>query len=152
MITQEILKDHLSYDINTGVFTRVKSINNKVRIGDTAGGHDAKGYICLRLAGKTYKAHRLAWLYVYGSLPVGEIDHINHDPSDNRIDNLRDVSKAVNQQNQKNPHGVQKDRGRFKAVIRANGTRHHIGSFGSKEEAYAAYMSAKSVLHVEARK
>lgn len=152
MLDQKILKEHLSYDPDTGVFKRIKSLNNKVRIGDVAGGLDAKGYVCLRLLGEMQKAHRLAWLYVYGSLPTGEIDHINHNPSDNRIDNLRDVSKAVNQQNQKNPHGVQKDRGRFIAIIRANGERFYLGCFGSKEEAQTTYISAKALLHTEARK
>ena len=77
MITQKELLENLVYDKDTGVFTRKISLNTKIRVGDVAGGKDVKGYVCIRVMGKTYKAHRLAWLYVHGKWPENEIDHIN---------------------------------------------------------------------------
>jgi hypothetical protein len=56
MITQKELLENLLYDKDTGIFTRKISLNTKVRVGDVAGGKDTKGYVCIRVAGKTYKA------------------------------------------------------------------------------------------------
>lgn len=152
MITQQELVDSLNYSQETGVFTRAKRTSNRINVGDIAGSPDSKGYLCIRVCGKTYKAHRLVWLYVHGLWPENEIDHINHDVADNRICNLRDVSKSVNQQNPKTIKGVQKDRSRFRSSIRVNGKRINLGSFISLELAKASYIQAKKILHVEARK
>lgn len=152
MITQTELQALLSYDAETGLFRRKVRSSNRIKEGEIAGSLDAKGYVCIRVSGKTYKAHRLAWLYVYGQMPTGEIDHINHSKADNRIENLRDVSKAVNQQNPKTIKGVQKDRSRFRSQIRVNGKRINLGSFDTEQKARDAYLSAKRTFHVEARK
>lgn len=84
MMNQEILKLHLDYNQNTGVFIRRISLCNRVKIGDVAGNTNLQGYVAIRVLGKLYKAHRLAWLYVYGEFPR-DIDHINGVKSDNRI-------------------------------------------------------------------
>ena len=57
------------------------------------------GYFTGRVLKDTYKAHRVIWAMHYGEWPRGQIDHINHDRSDNRIENLRDVTMSVNQRN-----------------------------------------------------
>lgn len=151
MLTQDELKALLHYDSDTGVFTRLVRTSNAINVGDIAGTTDAKGYVIIRVKGVTHKAHRLAWLYVHGVWPSGEVDHINHDPSDNRISNLRDVSKSANQQNRRAPRGYSRDGNRWKAQIRVCGKWQHLGCFATESEAHAAYLSAKSQLHQKAR-
>src|SRR5690606_8595946 len=94
ILTQKRLRELVSYCPDTGIFH--DSISGK-----QISGYDSKGYRRLWLDGRNYMMHRLAWLYVYGRWPRAMIDHINGDPRDNRIVNLRDVTNAVNQQNQR---------------------------------------------------
>jgi hypothetical protein len=151
MITQKELLENLLYNKDTGVFTRKISLNTKVKVGDVAGGKDTKGYVCIRVVGKTYKAHRLAWLYVYGNIPIAEIDHINGIKDDNRIANLRDVTKSVNQQNRRFVKGYSKDGNRWKAQIRFGGKWKHLGCYETEQQAHVAYLSAKTKVHMKAR-
>ena len=89
-LNQETLKEVLNYDENTGIFTNCKT-------GKIMGiGGNSHGYIALSIFGKRYLAHRIAWLYVYGEFPKNQIDHINHDKVDNRIENLRDITAREN--------------------------------------------------------
>lgn len=111
--------------------------------GKECGTNDDKGYrrILFRFdAGKTFKirVHRLAWFITYGVIPTGEIDHINQDKSDNRISNLRDVPKDVNQRNGtmkgNNTSGIpgvvwHKQRGKWCAQASVRGKHYHIGLF-----------------------
>jgi hypothetical protein len=101
MITQEELKEFLNYDPNTGIFKwkKIGHTSNK-KIGDIAGGL-CLGYVVIKLKDKQYKAHRLAWLYIYGKWPKDQIDHINGNKSDNKINNLREVNQSQNNFNRK---------------------------------------------------
>jgi len=75
MLTQERLKELLTYNPDTGVFTRKKvSRGGRWKVGTL----DGTGYIHTRVDYKIYLAHRLAWLYMYGEFPTETIDHINH--------------------------------------------------------------------------
>ena len=97
-LTQEVLKEHLSYDPNTGIFTRRHSFRF-FNAGDIAGfSNGKKNYTRIKLLGDRFLAHRLAWLYVYGTWPENQIDHINCDKTDNRICNLRVVNQFENMQ------------------------------------------------------
>lgn len=142
----------LKYCPQTGKFTRLKILNNKQSIGEIVGSLDAKGYTIIRFNKKQYKAHRLAWLHMTGEWPSGEIDHINGIRSDNRILNLRDVSKSVNQQNRRSVRGYSKDGSMWKAQIKSGGNRYHLGNYVTEQEASAAYISAKEKYHVKAKK
>ena len=150
-MNQQRVKELLEYEKTTGIFVRRVRTSNRIKVGEIAGSKDKSGYVCIRVDGKTYKAHRLAWLYVHGAWPTGEIDHINNQKDDNRISNLRDVSKSINQQNRKTVRGYSKDGNRWKAQIRAAGKWKHLGCFATEAEAHAAYQQAKNVMHVKAR-
>lgn len=81
---QETLKSILKYDAFSGLFSWAVK-RQKVVVGSVAGSKNSLGYVQIKISGKLYHAHRLAWLYVYGYMPEKEIDHINRIRDDNRI-------------------------------------------------------------------
>lgn len=93
MITQEELKEYLHYDPLTGDFNWTIG-KRGLKVNSKAGSMNDQGYVIIRINNIRYRAHRLAWLYVYGHFPINEIDHINGVRSDNRIENLRDAIAA----------------------------------------------------------
>jgi len=99
-LTQDELKRQLDYVPLTGIFKWKVSNSNRVQIGDIAGCKNKDGYIVVRINKRRYYAHRLAWLYVYGYFPENQIDHKYRNPSNNKIDNLREVSQTCNLRNQ----------------------------------------------------
>jgi hypothetical protein len=153
-LTQARLRELLHYEPSTGELRWMLSIGG-VKAGAIAGSTDSQGYVRVRLDGRTYKAHRLAWLWVHGELPEHEIDHINGGKADNRIANLRDVRHQTNTENLRLPRvtnksgllGVRPKAGRWHASIRLNQVAHHLGSFQTKEAAHAAYLAAKRKYH-----
>jgi hypothetical protein len=101
----------------------------------------------IRVDYRLYLAHRLIWLYHYGTMPSGEIDHIDHNPLNNRIENLRDVTHKENGRNQslsrnnRSGHNgvyVDKKNGRWIASICLDGRNVHLGSFATITEAVEA--------------
>ena len=100
-LSQERLKEILSYDPDTGVFHWLLQKGNRVKAGDVAGAPytPERPYVKIQIDGFKWNGHRLAWLYVYGEHPEDVIDHINGDPSDNWICNLRSVTQSVNKIN-----------------------------------------------------
>lgn len=144
--TQERLKQLFNYDPDTGLFTRKIAVAYRSKIGEIAGGPQNFGHIGIRVEGRRYLAHRLAWLYVYGEWPR-YIDHINGISSDNRISNLRECTQAENCRNSKIPRnnttgykGVYAlPRGRWRAMITVSNRTISLGCFGSIEEARRAY-------------
>jgi hypothetical protein len=152
----ERLREVLSYDPATGIFTRLVNTGN-VHEGDPAGCiNKSLGYAMITIDYKRYYAHRLAWLYMTGEWPAAQIDHINMDRADNRWDNLRLATKSQNMSNrgaQSNNtsgiKGVDWDRARIKwrAQICASGRRVCLGRFDTREEAQAAYVIAVEKYH-----
>lgn len=150
----EALRLAIEYDPLTGLFRRIKR-HSSCPTGWYAGTKATHGHLRLQINGKSYMAHRLAWVLTHGEWPIG-IDHINGNPSDNRIANLRIATVAQNQHNQKrridNKSGLKgvhwhKDSGKWKAEIKFNGQRRSLGYFNDPKEAYAAYCAAASELH-----
>lgn len=158
MITQNQLKEELEYNPETGLFIRKKSGNGNNK-GDVAGSKDKDGYIIIRVHGKRYKAHRLAWLYIYGYLPKAQIDHINRNKSDNRISNLREVFHADNRKNQdktkRNSTGrkgvsFSGDKNKpYRVYCSINGVNTYLGMFKTLEEAGNAYDESAKKHHGE---
>jgi hypothetical protein len=148
----EELKSTLSYDAATGVFVRLSTVNPNPRaqIGRQAGGHDSRGYRVIRVKYRKYMAHRLAWFYAHGLWPDGDIDHINGEVDDNRIENLRVATRSQNMANAKTPvtnksgvKGVfERADGRFLANMTVQKKTVYVGIFDTKEAASAARQSA----------
>lgn len=162
-LSVETLKAHVSYDPETGVFTRVNNHpKRKYLAGSVTGVKRPDGYWQIMIDGKIFLAHRLAWLYVHGKMPDHYIDHINGIKNDNRIENLRDVKQNINMQNQKKARKNKKsltmlgvsfaNGGRskncpYKAQITVYGKTIYLGTFASETEAHNAYLAAKRQHH-----
>lgn len=136
------------YDPETGHLTRRKGRSGHFA-GSRAGFDNGGGYRAIRANGKAYLEHRLIWALVYGSLPDGQIDHINLDKSDNRIANLRLADSSQQQANtaplsKKNgiPKGVRPCGSKWQARIGIGGKTKHLGVFHTKESASDAYAAA----------
>lgn len=151
-LTQETLKRHLNYDEITGTFTWLIPTSNRVKSGEIAGCKNNMGYVVIRLFGKLYLAHKLAWLFVKGCFPTECIDHKNHDKSDNSFENLRECTYAENGKNhpitKRNKSGTvgvywHKYAKKWAAAIFVNKKQIHLGLFTTKEEAIIARNEAK---------
>lgn len=150
MLTAKRLRELIHYDPCTGVFTWRYN-----RIGGVAAGqradslNDPRGYRRATLDQKRMMAHRAAWLYVYGVMPSGQIDHVNGDKKDNRISNLRPATQSQNKanapryrNNQSGFKGVECDGNRWKASIRRNRKLHYLGMLSTPHEAHLACLRA----------
>ena len=156
-MTQDILMDALEYNQDTGDFFWRVCPSRKIRVGQKAGCFDTKGYWLIGLHGEHYFAHRLAWLYVHGCWPSNKIDHMDGNGLNNAISNLRDVTDAVNSQNQRRPRrggssgllGVSwaTEKRKWCAHIQAGGKQKNLGYYSDKYEAYRAYVEAKREMH-----
>lgn len=145
---RDTLKDILKYDRKTGVFVWRKKTSRKTVIGREAGGIDCAGYRVIGYKGKTYYAHRLAWLYVYGYMPK-QIDHKDGNRANNSISNLRECSSTQNIFNAKkaknNTSGYKgvawhKEAGKWEAYVCHNNRKKYLGLFESAESAAHAYL------------
>lgn len=156
ILTADKARERLDYDPETGIFLwkwrdSVKRQLN-TRAGKIAGCANRDGYLLIMVDGVPHRAHRLAWLIVTGEWPVDQIDHVNGDPADNRVANLRAVNHAENMRNQAMPRnntsgvvGVARHKatGKWVAYIYANGSRLCLGSFTAKTDAIAARRAAE---------
>jgi hypothetical protein len=152
--TAEQIGEVLAYSPTTGALT-YKRASNRRAVGQLAGRVDTKGYFRVRLFGREFKSHRLAWLLTYGVWPEFEIDHINGLPGDNRLVNLRAVDASGNGQNRKKAMrnnklgllGVHRTGSKYTAQICVNKKQTVLGYFDTPEEAHQHYLAAKRALH-----
>lgn len=147
-LTHSHLVDILKYDPETGVFRWRISKGRRVQAGEVAG-CDRDGYRQIKIDGTAYRAHRLAWFYVNRVWPTDQIDHENLDKADNRFANLREATPQQNGANRsanKNTitglKGVSRVGVRFVANIRVGYVGRYLGSFGTSDDARAAYAKA----------
>jgi hypothetical protein len=156
-LTGKRLRELLNYDPKTGEFHWLPRPGNPA--ASKLAGHEADGYWRIRFDGRNHAAARLAWLYVKGRLPKGDVDHRDGNGLNNRIDNLRACrTKAQNRQNQKMPqrqssHPVGccwiEGRRKWQVYIGANRKRVFVGLFDSHASAERAYRDAAAELHGE---
>lgn len=158
MITREELKRLLTYDSSTGIFTNLvkRGRNGMSPCGSISGsiftGATGKKYVHIVINKKIYKAHRLAWLYFYGSFPENEIDHIDGNGLNNKINNLRHVTRTDNCKNlrrsKNNTSGItgigrHKMSGKWRVRIGVNNKLLEIGYFDSLFDAACVRKSAE---------
>jgi hypothetical protein len=153
-IPVERLREVFSMSPETGFVTWRSSPAKCVKIGSIVGVKRPTGHLFVQIDGKAIALHRVVWAMHYGSWPDGMIDHINRDPKDNSIGNLRIASKSQNAANIDKLHvnnktgykGVSfhKQTNKYRASISFNGDWHHLGLFETPELAYNAYVLASS--------
>ena len=162
--TQEYLNECFRYDPKTGhLFWKVRplhhfnsshgmNITNSQFSNHRAGTLQSKGYVAVMVNGKGYRAHRIIWMMIHGLFPPDELDHVNHQRDDNRIENLRLATSQENKRNssisRRNTSGVigvcwDKRRGKWKAQIHGGGNRTiYLGDFVDKLDAIKARETA----------
>jgi len=152
-VTIERLKEVMRYEPETG------RLEWKVRIschnpGEHAGCVKMDGYVYVNLDKNRMFGHRMAWALYYGRWPEHQLDHINGVRSDNRIENLREVTGSVNQHNRRDMirkngslkgTSFRKKIGLWKAEIIIDGKRFHLGMFPSEKAAHEMYVEAKAI-------
>lgn len=136
------LRAMLHYDPDTGHFTWIRKVSRKVVVGERAGSLNGSGYRQIRIGGKIYSEQRLAFLYMTGDWPAGQVDHKDRDRANNRWENLRVASNAQNSRNRPPCLGFVTVSGGYVARIRVNGRRMNIGKYSTPEAATAAYALA----------
>ena len=159
------LTELLSYDPLTGLFTWRISVGGRGTQGisgrfpskSPAGSYSSSGYGRVRIQKKLYYLHRLAWALTYNAWPLGNIDHEDGDPSNNRLGNLRDGTQQHNIQNQRRAHprstsgllgvGWHESSQSWRARITVDKKEIALGLFATAELAHAAYLTAKRKLH-----
>lgn len=150
MLTYERAHELFEYDNRSGLIYR-KLSRGKPCDPRPALTKDKDGYVLVKADGRMYKAHRLAWLIAKGAWPQQIIDHIDGDRSNNRIENLREVSASQNQYNRrvmccavgglKGASYNRRDK-KWQATIRVKGKSTYLGYFDTAEEAHLAYCEA----------
>lgn len=161
--TPDVLRNLLRYDPETGGLiwlprNNSANFNSKHanRLAFTA--VNSRGYRVGRIGGVSLTAHRTAWALFFGTWPEGQIDHVNGDRLDNRIDNLRAATPRENSANKRKKPGASSkfvgvtrrtDTGKWDAQIKDFGKRTHLGCFTSEEAAARAYDRAAASVHGE---
>ena len=157
VLTQEEVRQFLDYAPETGEL-RWRAARGNRKMGGVAGSTNAAGYLLIGISGKRYRAHRIIWLWFYGYFPETDIDHINRVKSDNRIENLREVSQTCNSRNCEvsgnNKSGVKGISwcimyGKWLSKITAANKHKHIGRHTDLTEAVAHRLAAEQCLDWE---
>lgn len=148
MLTQSEIKNIFSYDKKSGEFIRLNnSYRNSSKSGSVAGTINKNGYVQIYIAGKLYYAHRLAWLYMEGYFPEFHIDHIDHNRSNNRWENLRGcksrdnaMNSSLRKSNRTGFNGVcfSEKRNSYRATVTVNRKQIFLGWFGNLFDAISA--------------
>lgn len=157
-LEHDVLLAVLDYDPLTGIFVWKKMLSRRAMPGKIAGSvRKGAGYVTIAVQKNLYYAHRLAWFYVNGVWPDGILDHIDRNPNNNAIANLRivnnyqsSINKGVRRTSTVGLKGVWRTKGgRFCAYIGPATGRKRLGLFDTAEEAHAVYVEAARKMHGE---
>ena len=154
----QLLQSALRYDPETGIFYWKIKRTRGVLPGDVAGSQNPKGYVRICLNGKFHSAHRVAWVLTYGKWPSNFIDHRDGDPSNNKLENLREATATQNQANRRKKRNGSSQ---FKGVtfntanpnkpwstrIATNKKTMYLGCYKTEHEASEVYLNAAKKLH-----
>lgn len=158
LISHKELLRLLSYSGETGIFIWLQDRNfGQFQAGSRAGHRcNSLNYRAVKIFGRTYKEHRLAWFYIHGEWPPEMVDHVDGDPTNNKIANLRLATRKQNAANRKvdRKHsvglkGVSRSGNRFYAKIYFEEKLRALGGYATAEEAHAAYCMAAKKLRGE---
>lgn len=167
MLDQKTLFELFEYDSVTGIFvwktrplshfkskSSAKTCNTRMA-GKPVGTIDGRGYYHVNVWGKFYRLHRLAWVYVYGEQPNGIVDHIDRNPLNNAITNLRltdntgnNLNRSANKNAVSRYKGVSRHtHGRWQAQTKIKGKPYHLGLFDTEKDASDAYVEFMRSIH-----
>ena len=145
-----------SYDQSTGILTWKLPTARNIKKGQAVGSFDKHGYRKITVDGKTLLAHRVIWCMHYGAMPNGDVDHINRNRLDNRIENLRLTTRSMNAVNSTHSRSSTGFRGitrmadgSFRAQIGGKGKVKHLGFFKTAEDAKEFYELASVLKYGE---
>lgn len=159
MLTQSYLKELFDYRHDGYLIRKIKTCN-RVNVGDIVGCNNGNNYLKIHLCGKQNYAHRLIFIWHYGFLPK-EIDHINGNSLDNRIENLREATHLQNGKNlnlrKSNSIGISgvrwdAQRNKWHSSITVDGTKKHLGRFASLNDAIEKRKKAEILFFQEWRR
>lgn len=157
LLSVEHARDILNYDHISGVISWKVDCRGGVRSGSEAGCLAVRGrvtYRSVRVNKELYLSHRLAWFLYYGVWPRDQIDHIDGNGLNNKIENLRDVTHKENKLNHPIPisntsgavgvYAWKRDKC-WRASIGVNGKQVNLGLFKTFEEAFSARKKAEEI-------
>jgi len=142
----------VAYNAETGVVTWRVQTGSNAKVGQPVGTKMKAGHLTTTIMGKRCLVHRLAWLLYYGEWPESCIDHINRDPADNRIDNLRLANHSTNGHNRDKPSNNNSGEKnvyfeaftqRWRGLVMIDGRKIYVGRFKTIEEAAEAVRAKK---------
>jgi hypothetical protein len=152
--SQEILNEYFYYK-DGKIYSKYLSTNRKV---DAEVGVKTKyGYLNVKFKKQTFYVHRIIWCLLNGNLNGMDVDHINNIRDDNRIENLRLVTRSQNNENLKVAKSnsktkllgasLKKGTNKYVAQIKHNDKYIHLGLFDTAEQAHKAYITKKRQIH-----
>jgi hypothetical protein len=146
----------IHYDSETGIFKWKVFRGNTAKAGSVIGWNHKDGYLRMEFGGRSYLLHRVAWFYVHGKWPESMIDHIDGNPKNNAISNLREADENQNCWNRRNRRdnttgikGVSIKHGKWVARVTVNGDRLYLGAYDTPEDARDAIQKLRSQAHGE---
>lgn len=141
-ITQDLL--HELFEYRDGQLYNRITRSPRATKGSVAGSYNpSNGYMRVAIAKRTYQLSRIIWMFHHGDISEKlEVDHIDQNPLNNRIENLRLLDRHRNEWN-KDYENVNFEKGKWRARIKHMGANHHIGLFATREEAKQAAQQAK---------